>query len=195
MSKTVDFYYDYGSPTAYLAWTQLPAICAKHNATLNYQPILLGGVFKGTNNQSPVMIKAKGEWLLKDVERYARHYGVAYAMNPHFIVNTMPAMRGAMWAKSTGQLEAYNAAMYPAMWADQKDIAQPEVIQDVLSKAGLDATAMSEAIQQQDIKQALIDATNAAVEAGVFGAPTMIVDGEMHFGQDRLDWVDRALAS
>ncbi len=195
MTKTVDFYYDYGSPTAYLAWTQLPAICEKHNATLNYKPILLGGVFKGTDNQSPVVIKPKGKWLLDDVARYAKHYGVSYAMNPHFIVNTMPAMRGAMWAQASGQLEAYNTAMYTAMWADQKDIAQPDVIRDVLTTAGLDAAAMGDAIQQQDIKQALIDATNAAVESGVFGAPTMIVGDEMHFGQDRLDWVERALAT
>ena len=195
MSKTVDFYYDYGSPTAYLAWTQLPAICAKAGASLNYQPILLGGVFKGTDNQSPVMIKPKGKWLLDDVARYARHYGVPYAMNPHFIVNTMPAMRGAMWAKSTGQIEAYNTAMYTAMWVDQKDIAQPDVIQEVLGSAGLDAAAMGDAIQQQEIKQALINSTSAAVEAGVFGAPTMIIGGELHFGQDRLDWVERALAA
>ncbi|MEM7747382.1 MAG: 2-hydroxychromene-2-carboxylate isomerase [Pseudomonadota bacterium] len=195
MTKTVDFYYDYGSPTAYLAWTQLPALCEKHNATLNYKPILLGGVFKGTNNQSPVVIKPKGEWLLDDVTRYAKHYGVPYTMNPHFIVNTMPAMRGAMWAQASGQIEAYNTAMYTAMWADQKDIAQPDVIQEVLTTAGLDAAAMGDAIQQQDIKQSLIDATNAAVETGVFGAPTMIVGGEMHFGQDRLEWVERALTA
>ncbi|MEM6497234.1 MAG: 2-hydroxychromene-2-carboxylate isomerase [Pseudomonadota bacterium] len=195
MTKTVDFYYDYGSPTAYLAWTQLPAICEKHNATLKYKPILLGGVFKGTDNQSPVMIRPKGKWLLDDVTRYAKYYGVPYAMNPHFIVNTMPAMRGAMWAQAFGQLEAYNTAMYTAMWVDQKDIAQPDVIQDVLTTAGLDAAAMGDAIQQQDIKQALIDATNAAVESGVFGAPTMIIGDEMHFGQDRLDWVERALAA
>lgn len=195
MKKTVDFYYDFGSPTAYLAWTQLPAICAEHRAALNYQPILLGGIFKGTNNQSPVMIEPKGKWLLDDVARYAQRYGVDYAMNPHFIVNTMPAMRGAIWAKSTGQLEAYNAAMYPAMWAKQKDIAQPDVIQEVLTTAGLDAAAMGDAIQQQEIKQGLIDATNTAVSAGVFGAPTMIVNGELHFGQDRLEWVERALAA
>lgn len=195
MSKTVDFYYDYGSPTAYLAWTQLPAICDKHGATLNYKPILLGGVFKGTDNQSPVVIKPKGKWLLDDVARYAKHYGVRYAMNPHFIVNTMPAMRGAIWAQASGQIEAYNTAMYTAMWADQKDIAQPDVIEEVLTTAGLDAAAMGDAIQQPDIKESLIDATNAAVETGVFGAPTMIVGDELHFGQDRLEWVERALAA
>ena len=195
MSKTVDFYYDYGSPTAYLAWTQLPTICNKHGATLNYKPILLGGVFKGTDNQSPVVIKPKGKWLLDDVARYAKHYGVDYAMNPHFIVNTMPAMRGAIWAQTSGQIEAYNTAMYTAMWADQKDIARLDVIEEVLTTARLDAAAMGDAIQQTDVKQSLIDATTAAVEAGVFGAPTMIVGDELHFGQDRLEWIERALAA
>ena len=195
MSKTVDFYYDYGSPTAYLAWTQLPTICNKHAATLNYKPILLGGVFKGTDNQSPVVIKPKGKWLLDDVARYAKHYGVDYAMNPHFIVNTMPAMRGAIWAQTSGQIEAYNTAMYTAMWADQKDIARLDVIEEVLTTARLDAAAMGDAIQQTDVKQSLIDATTAAVEAGVFGAPTMIVGDELHFGQDRLEWIERALAA
>ena len=194
MAKSVDFYYDYGSPTAYLAWTQLPDICARHGATLNYQPILLGGVFKGTENQSPVMVKAKGRWMFEDIARYAQRYGVPYEENPHFIVNTMPAMRGAMWAKATGQLESYNAAMFTAMWANQQDIAAPNIIEDVLTSAGLDAAAMTQAIQNQEVKQALIDTTSAAVERGVFGAPTMIVGDQMHFGQDRLEWVEQALA-
>jgi len=194
MTKTVDFYYDYGSPTAYLAWTQLPAICAKHGATLQYQPILLGGVFKGAGNQSPAMVEAKGKWLFDDVARYARHYGVGYAMNPHFIVNTMPAMRGAMWARQAGQLEAYNQAMFTAMWVDAKNIAEPDVLMEVVGSAGLDGPQMARAVQEQSVKQSLIDVTNAAVERGVFGAPTMIVGDEMHFGQDRLEWVERALA-
>ena len=192
MTKSVDFYYDYGSPTAYLAWTQLPAMCTQHGATLNYQPILLGGVFKAVDNRSPVTVKAKGLWLLDDVERYAKRYGVAYAMNPHFIVNTLPAMRGAMWAKAGGLLETYNTALFRAVWVEGKNVAEPEVLADVVASAGLDAEAMAAAVQQQEIKQLLIDATNAAVARGVFGAPTMIVGDELHFGQDRLEWVERA---
>ena len=130
------------------------------------KPILLGGVFKGTDNQSPVVIKPKGKWLLDDVARYAKHYGIDYAMNPHFIVNTMPAMRGAIWAQTSGHIEAYNTAIYTAMWADQKDIAQLDVIEEVLTTARLDAAAMGDAIQQTDVTQSLIDATTAAVEAG-----------------------------
>ena len=107
----------------------------------------------------------------------------------------MLAMRGAIWAQTSGQVEAYNTAMYTAMWADQKDIAQPDMIEEVLTTARLDAAAMGDAIQQTDVKQGLIDATNAAVEAGAFGAPTMIVGDELHFGQDRLEWVERGLAA
>lgn len=193
--KTVDFYYDFGSPTAYLAWTQLSGICAAQDAELNYRPILLGGVFKGAGNQSPVMVEAKGRWIFQDIERFAKHYGVAFAMNPHFIVNTLGAMRGAMWALQSGEIEACNAALFSAMWIDGKNIAEPDVLSEVVTDAGLDAAAMAVAVQQQDVKQALIDATNAAVARGVFGAPTMVVGDELHFGQDRLDWVERALAA
>ncbi len=195
MTKTVDFYYDYASPTAYLAWTQLPGICAQHGAKLNYRPVLLGGIFKATENQSPVMIKAKGKWLLDDVQRYADHYGVGYAMNPHFIVNTLTAMRGAIWAQQAGQVEPYNAAMFQAMWVDGKNLAELDVLSQIVASAGLDAAAMAAGVRDQAIKQALINATNAAVGRGVFGAPTMIVGDEMHFGQDRLAWVERAIAS
>ena len=87
MRKQVDFYYDYGSPTAYLAWTQLPRLCREYNAELNYRPILLGGVFKATGNETPVRIKAKGDWMFTDIQRYADVYGVPFAHNPHFIMN------------------------------------------------------------------------------------------------------------
>jgi 2-hydroxychromene-2-carboxylate isomerase len=100
-----------------------------------------------------------------------------------------------MWALQSGEIEAYNAALFSAMWIDGKNIAEPDVLSEVVADAGLDATAMAVAVQQQDVKQALIDATNAAVARGVFGAPTMVVGDELHFGQDRLDWVERALAA
>ena len=85
MSKQVDFYYDYGSPTAYLAWARLPELCSRYDATLNYCPILLGGVFKATGNSTPALIKPKAKWLFQDIARHAEHYGVPYQMNPFFI--------------------------------------------------------------------------------------------------------------
>ena len=194
MSKQVDFYYDFGSPTAYLAWTQLPAMCARHGATLNYEPILLGGIFHSVGGTTPVSIKPKGAWMFDDISRFANRYGVPFQLNPHFILNTLAIMRGAIWAKSQGQIEAYTEAMYKAVWVDGRNMEDPGEIAAVVTDAGLDAGAMAEAIQQPEVKQGLIKATESAVERGAFGAPTMFVDGEMHFGQDRLDWVEEALA-
>ena len=195
MSEQVEFYYDYGSPTTYLAWTQLPAICERYGAELIYRPMLLGGVFKATGNTTPVRIKAKGAWMFADIARHAAHYGVPFEMNPHFIINTLAIMRGAIWAQAAGCLEDYNGAMFEAVWVNQRNLAEPAEISAVMAECGLDAEAMREAIQQPDIKTALIEATDAAVARGVFGAPTMFVGAEMHFGQDRLEWVARTLAA
>lgn len=195
MSNDVYFYYDYGSPTAYLAWTQLPELCERHQANLHYKPVLLGGIFKATGNSTPVLIAPKGKWLFKDIERYAVRYGVPYQMNPHFVINSMTMMRGAMWAQNTGVLESYNKAMYEATWVNGLNMSEPDVIASVMDEAGLDAAAMLQAVADDSIKKQLIEATGDAVEQGVFGAPTMIVNGELHFGQDRLDWVERQLAA
>lgn len=193
MSGQVDFYYDFGSPTAYLAWTQLPAICASKGAQINYHPVLLGGIFKAVDSHTPVNVKPKGAWIFDDVRRHAKRYGVPFAMNPHFIVNTLTIMRGAIWAKDEGVIEPYNKAMFEAMWVGERNMAEPQEIMDVLANAGLDSDAAAEAVQNTDVKQALIAATGAAVERGLFGVPTMIIGDELHFGQDRLDWVAEAL--
>ena len=194
MRKTVEFYYDYGSPTAYLAWTQLPALCAKHGAELKSCPVLLGGIFKAAGNQSPVRVEKKGAWMFDDIERYAAHYGVPFARNPYFIINTLPLMRGAMWARANGRLDEYDKVMFEAIWVDQKDMNDVAVIGQVLTEGGFDASALVAAVQEPEVKGQLIEATEAAVEKGLFGVPTMMVDGQMHFGQDRLDWIERALA-
>ena len=194
MLKQVDFYYDYGSPTAYLAWTQLPKLCEQYKAKLNYHPVLLGGVFNATGNSTPVLIKPKAKWLYKDIVRHAKHYGVPYQMNPFFIINTMAMMRGAVWAQNNDVLKIYNKAMYEATWVNGLNTSEMDVITSVLREVKLDADDMQQSIQDESIKKQLIKATADAVERGVFGAPTMIVDGELHFGQDRLDWVERQLA-
>ena len=194
MTDSVEFYYDFGSPTAYLAWAKLPEICARHGAALIHKPMLLGGVFKATGNATPAAVKPKGKWLFDDIERHAAHYGIAYKMNPFFIVNTLTAMRGAMWASNNNCLEAYNEALYRATWAEAKDTSDADVLSETLSNAGLDGEAMLTAVTEDNIKKQLIDATTEAVDRGVFGAPTMFVGDTMHFGQDRLDWVERQLA-
>ncbi len=195
MTKTVEFYYDYGSPAAYLAWTQLPKICAEHQAELISRPILLGGVFKATGNQSPVMVEKKGTWMFGDLARHAEFYGVPFVMNPYFIINTLPLMRGAMWARENGRLAEYDKMMFEAVWVNQKDMNNVAVIGEVLTEGGFDAAELVEAVQDANIKGQLIEATDEAVSRGLFGVPTMFVDDVMHFGQDRLEWVARALAA
>lgn len=193
MSKTVDFYYDFISPASYLAWTQLIPLCEREGATINYKPMLLGGVFKATDNTSPITNPAKWRWLQDDFSRFAKHYAVPYQLNPHFIFNTIQAMRGAIWAKSTNQIEVYNRAMFTAAWAEGKDLSDQNTFCEILTLADIDPDDLLHATSQPEIKKALIDATQEAVEQGVFGAPTFIVDGELFFGQDRLLWVEQAL--
>lgn len=193
-SKTVEFFHDYGSPASYVAWTQLPALCAKHGATFTSRPMLLGGVFKATGNQTPINIPAKGQWLMADLQRHADAAGVAFRMPPVFPFNSLAAMRGAIWAQHSGVLGDYDRALYTAVWAEGKSVGDADTLAAVVRDAGLDADAMAAAVQTPEVKQGLIDATNEAVERGVFGAPTMFVAGQMHWGQDRLGWVERALA-
>lgn len=194
MTKTVDFYYDYISPASYLAWTQLADICKRNNASINYKPVFLGGVLKGNASTSPAATPAKWEWMKADFLRYAKYYGVPYQLNSHFIFNTVNAMRGAIWALSNNQIEAYNQAMFNAAWVDDKDLSDKNVLADILEKAGINAAEVLEIIMNQEVKTELIQATEEAVKLGIFGAPSMIINGEIYFGQDRLMWVEQALS-
>ena len=191
----IAFYYDYGSPASYLAWTQLPSICARNSASIDYHPILLGGIFKTVGTTSPVQVRSKGDWFFKDMQRYAEHYGVPFVKNPHFIINSLPLMRGALWAENEGRLDDYNRMMFEACWVHARNLNDPSEIMAVLAENGFDAEEVAAAIQTDAIKQGLIKATEDAANQGVFGVPTMIVDGVLHFGQDRLDWVERAIAT
>jgi len=194
MPKSVEFYFDYGSPTSYLAWTQLPAICQRTGAELIYRPILLGGLFKATGNRSPIEVPAKRHWMDSDLQRFATRYGVPFTMNPYFPINTLALMRGAMWAVEAGALETYNHAVFSAIWVNQANMGEAESVAQVLTAAGLDVAQFFAAIATPAVKQQLIDATQAATDRGLFGAPTMFVGDQMYFGQDRLDYVERELA-
>jgi 2-hydroxychromene-2-carboxylate isomerase len=193
MTHTVEFFYDYGSPASYIAWAQLPALCERYGATLVRRPLLLGGVFKATGNASPAMVQAKGRWMFEDLTRHARAAGIPFRMNPHFMLNTLAAMRGAVWAQQAGVLPRYDQALFEATWAHQRNVSDPAELRHVLAEAGLDAAACAAGVQDDAVKKGLIANTEEAVSRGVFGAPTMFVAGQMHFGQDRLDWVERAL--
>jgi 2-hydroxychromene-2-carboxylate isomerase len=193
-AKTIEFYFDFGSSTSYLAYTQLPRIAADTGARLAYKPMLLGGVFKATGNQSPVMVPAKARWMAHDLERFARRYGVPYAYNPHFPVNTLPLMRGAvgLQMRQPELVQRYVDTVFRAMWVESINLGDAGMVARVLTDAGFDASAFVALIAEPEIKAALIAATDEAVARGVFGAPTMFVGDQMHFGQDRLDFVREA---
>ena len=195
MTKQVEFFFDIGSPASYLAWTQLPRIAAAAGAAITWKPMLLGGVFKVIGNASPVTIPAKGKWLMHDLARFAARYGVPLRIPSNFPVNTLPLMRGAagLQRKRPADFQPYLQAMFNAMFAQGLDLGNPEMLTGVLTAAGFDNAEFEALIGDPAVKQALIEGTNEAVARGVFGAPTMFVGDEMHFGQDRLDFVAAAL--
>ncbi len=193
MARTLEFYFDYGSPYSYLADTQVEAIAKRSDAALERKPMLLGGVFKATGNHSPAELPAKSKWSAFDMPMWAHHYGVPFNRNPHFPVNTLALMRGAAAAQIDGVFERYHPAMFKAMWVDGRNLNDIKEVAAVLTAAGLDAQKFGQRIQDQDAKDRLKTTSDEAVARGVFGAPTMFVDDMMFFGNDRLPFVERAL--
>lgn len=194
MSVNVDFYFDFGSPTAYLAHKRLQQLKSQYEFTINYKPVLLGGIFKASNNQSPVANPAKGAYMLShDLPRFAQRYGVPLKFNPHFPINTLSLMRGAYGAVEEGCFEGYVEALYDGLWQEELNLGDLAVVKTRLEAAGLDADKLIALTQEQHIKDALIAATEEAVARGAFGAPTMYVGDEMFFGQDRIDFIEERL--
>jgi 2-hydroxychromene-2-carboxylate isomerase len=196
-AHTIEFWFDFGSPTTYLAHTQMPKLAADTGARVDYMPMLLGGVFKATGNQSPVMVPAKGRWMADDLVRFARRYRVPFAFNPHFPINTLALMRGAvgLQMREPERFMAYVNAMFHAMWVEPVNLGDAAVLASVLSAAGFDAAALQALVADAEVKARLIANTEAAVARGAFGAPTFFVGEQMFFGQDRLDFVREAAAS
>jgi len=195
MARTVEFWFDVGSPAAYLAWHRLPKIAKEAGAQIDYRPMLLGGVFQATSNQSPMMVPAKGKWMQRDLARFARRGGTEFRHNPHFPINTLTLMRGAVALQMQGdaRMLPYVDAVYRAIWADERNMNDPQVVGAVLQQAGFDPQALLALTAEPEVKERLKTVTAEAVQRGVFGAPTFFVDGEMYWGQDRLDWVEEAL--
>ena len=195
MQKTVDFYLDFGSPAAYLAWTQLPTICAETGARLVLKPVLLGGVFQATGNRAPMTVPLKGSYLFVDLARFAQRYGVPLTFNPNFPINTLTLMRVAvgLQMRQDARFDDYCAAMFKAIWVDGKNMNDPAVVGAVLAQAGFDPQALLALSSEPGVKDELKTLTEAAVQRGVFGAPTFFVADEMFWGQDRLDFVREAL--
>ena len=195
MPQRVEFFFDVGSPASYLAWTQLPDLCAQTGAELVIRPMLLGGVFQATGNASPATVPAKGAYTMMDLTRHAKRYGVDFRANPFFPINTLVLMRGAVGVQmhQSERLEAYLAAVFKAIWVDAQDLNQPALVAQTLQAAGFDPAQLLAWSGQAEVKNALRETTEEAVARGVFGAPTLFVGDGMFFGQDRLDMVREAL--
>jgi 2-hydroxychromene-2-carboxylate isomerase len=195
MTKTVEFFFDFGSPTTYLAYTQLPKIAVDCAAEIVWRPMLLGGVFKAAGNTSPVTVPAKGRWMFEDMSRWARRYGVPFVMNPHFPINTLTLMRGAtgLQMRQPEAFARYCDAVFRAMWQRQLNLGDAAVLASTLADAGLNAEAFAALVADAEVKARLAATTEEAVARGVFGAPTFFVGAQMFFGQDRLDFVREAL--
>lgn len=192
---SVDFLFDFGSPNAYFCHKVIPDIEARTGVTFRYVPILLGGLFKLTNNQSPAdafaHIANKRAYDALEVQRFIRkHELTQYRRNPFWPVNTLKIMRGAVAAEKMGIFDAYVDTVFSAMWEQELDMADVDVIVPALDKAGLNGAQILAQSQEADVKQALIDNTQQACDRGAFGSPTFFVNGDIYFGKDRLTEVE-----
>jgi 2-hydroxychromene-2-carboxylate isomerase len=194
-AREVEYFFDVGSPTSYLAWTQLPRIAAEAGASIAWRPMLLGGVFKATGNASPVAVPAKGRWMGDDIRRWADRYGVTFRFNPHFPINTLTLMRGATGyqMRQPERLIPYLAVVERHLWETPRNLGDPAVLASTLTESGFDAHEFAVLVADPEVKARLVATTEEAVARGVFGAPTFFVADAMFFGQDRLDFVREAL--
>jgi 2-hydroxychromene-2-carboxylate isomerase len=200
MRPNVEFHFDFGSPNAYFVHKLIPAIEQRSGATFVYVPVLLGGVFKLTNNQAPMVqfkgIKNKLEYQRLETVRFIGKHGLAqFKMNPHFPVNTVQIMRGAAAAEMDGGLAKYVDAVFHHMWEDGEKMDDPDVIRTALDRSGLDGARVLARIQDQEVKDRLLKNTEASVARGTFGSPTFFVGEEIFFGKDRLRDVEEEIAA
>jgi 2-hydroxychromene-2-carboxylate isomerase len=194
----VEFHFDFGSPNAYLAHLVVPEMERRTGVKFEYVPVLLGGVFKMTNNRSPAEsmagIKNRLEYEQLERQRFIRRHDITqFTWNPFFPVNTLLIMRGAVAAQLEGVFARYVEAVFKAVWADQKKMDDAEVVRDVLNQSGLNADTLLARTQQPDVKDRLLKNTQESVARGAFGAPTFFVGDEIFFGKDRLRDVEEEI--
>lgn len=194
----VEYHFDFGSPNCYLVHRVLPAIEARTGATFRYVPVLLGGIFKATGNRSPMEtnagVKNKNEYQQLEMDRFVRRHGLsAFRWNPHFPVNTLQIMRGAVAAELDGELARYAEAMFAAMWEDGRKMDDAATIANVLDTAGLDSARYLARAQDPAVKAGLVANTERSVQRGAFGAPTFFVGDDIYFGKDRLGEIEEAI--
>ncbi|NWC78343.1 2-hydroxychromene-2-carboxylate isomerase [Pseudomonas sp. P7759] len=196
MSKTLEFFFDLGSPATYLAYTQLPALCASTGTQLIYKPMLLGGVFKATGNASPITVPAKGRYMFDDLARYARRYNVPLTFNPYFPINTLLLMRAVtgIQLRQPERFDDFVDCLFRALWVEGRHLGDPVVVAAVLTEHGFSPDEVLTLANDEAVKTALKYNTEQAVKRGVFGAPSLFVGNQLFFGQDRLDFVREALS-
>jgi 2-hydroxychromene-2-carboxylate isomerase len=199
-SPSVEFLFDFGSPNAYLAHMIIPAIEARTGVSFAYVPVLLGGVFKATGNRSPMEafagIPAKLAYEGRERDRFVARHGLnRFAGNPHFPVNTLAIMRGAVAAETLKVFEAYVETVFAAMWEQGRKMDDPVVVAEVLDAGRLPTERLMALAQERAIKDELVANTNAAVARGVFGSPSFFVGEELYFGKDRLADVEAAIVA
>ena len=195
MSPSPQFLFDFGSPNAFLSHEAIPAIEKRSGAKFEYVPVLLGGIFKATNNKSPAEtlagVKNKREFHALETQRFLTRFGVKpYTWNPFFPVNTLNLMRAAIAAQFEGVFEKYVEAAFHHMWVEPKKMDDPEIAAKALAASGLDAAKLLARSQEPEVKAKLIENTQAAVERGAFGSPTFFVGKEMFFGKEQLREVE-----
>ena len=195
--KKIDFYFDFGSPYSHIAYHQLQKIAQKYQAEIVYHPIILGGVFKATQNNSPAMIPAKAKYLFKDVVDWAKYLDIKFKFNPYFPVNTFMPMRAAIGYQLLHPelFDQYVEIMFKAMFEAPVNLNDEQVVKQTLEEGGLSFETYQQLIADEQIKQLAKDKTQQAVERGLFGVPAFFVDNEMFWGQDRLHFVEQRLQS
>jgi len=199
VSTNPEFLFDFGSPNAFLSHEAIPAIERRTGAKFKYIPVLLGGIFKATNNKSPAEtlagVRNKREFHALETERFVKRFGVKpYVMNPFFPVNTLNLMRAAVAAQLDGIFEKYVEAAYHHMWVEPKKMDDPEVAAKALASSGIDVAKLFARSQEPEVKAKLIENTQAAVERGAFGSPTFFVGKEMFFGKEQLREVEEMIS-
>ncbi|MDH1799829.1 2-hydroxychromene-2-carboxylate isomerase [Acinetobacter johnsonii] len=193
--KSVEFYFDLGSPYSYLAYYRLLQIAEQQEIQIVYKPILLGGVFKATGNRSPIEISVKGVYSILDMQRWAEYYQIPMQMNPHFPMNTLTLMR-ILTGVQLLHLEKFEQVLkllFDAMFGTPQNLNEPTVLAEVLKPSGFSVEDIMSMVQSDVVKQKLITETEQAILRGIFGAPTFFVGDEMYWGQDRLHFVEQAL--
>jgi 2-hydroxychromene-2-carboxylate isomerase len=193
------FMFDFGSPNAFLSHEAIPAVEKRAGVKFEYVPILLGGIFKATNNKSPAEtlagVKNKREFHALETERFVKRFHVRpYTWNPFFPVNTLHLMRAAVAAQLEGVFEKYVDAAFHHMWVEPKKMDDPEVAMQALTASGLDAAKLFARAQEPEVKAKLIENTQNAVERGAFGSPTFFVGQEMFFGKEQLREVEELVS-